>query len=50
MEKVSCRKCKKTKVDVTGELLDKMIASNKMLTDLELKRAKLEEKQTEMDM
>ena len=53
-EKVSSRKRKRTKGDLTGELLDKMInmqeKSDKMLMELELKRTRLEEKQMEMDM
>ena len=47
--KVSTRKRKKSKYDVTGELLDKLIGmqekSDKMLMELEMKRARLEEKQ-----
>ena len=54
VEKASCRKRKKTKGEMTGELLDKMInmqeTSDKMFMELEMKRAKLEEKQMEMDM
>ena len=50
-EKTSIRKRKKSKLDVMGELLDKMIEkSDKMLMDLELKRARLEKKQMERDM
>ena len=53
-EKVSSRKRRKSKFDVTGELLDKLIGmqekSDKMLMELEMKRARLEEKQMEMDV
>ena len=53
-EKVSSRKLRKSKFDVTGELLDKLIGmqekSDKMLLELEMKRAQLEEKQIEMDV
>ena len=52
--KVSTRKWKKSKYDVTGELLDKLIGmqekSDKMLMELEMKRTRLEEKQMEMDV
>ena len=50
---ISRRKHSKLKFDVTGELLDKLIRmqekSDKMLMELEMKRAWLEEKQIEMD-
>lgn len=53
-EKVPSRKGRKSKFDVTGELLDKLIGmqekSDKMLMELELKRARLEEKQMEIDV
>ena len=53
-DKVSSRKRKKSKFDMTGELLDKLIGmqekSDKMLMELEMKRARLEEKQMEMDI
>ena len=52
-EKVSNRKRKRSKFDMTGEMLDKLIGmqekSDKMLMELEMKRARLEEKQMEMD-
>ena len=52
-EKPTNRKRKKSKLDVTGEMLDKLIGmqekSDKMMMELEMKRAKLEEKQIEMD-
>ena len=53
-DKVSSRKRKKSKVDVTEELLDKLIGmqekSDKLMMELEMKRTRLEEKQMEMDM
>ena len=53
-DKVPSRKRKKSRLDVTGELLDKLIGmqekSDKMMMELEMKRARLEEKQMEMDM
>ena len=53
-DKVPSRKWKKSRLDVTGELLDKLIGmqekSDKMMMELEMKRARLEEKQMEMDM
>ena len=53
-DKVPSRKQKKSRLDVTGELLDKLIGmqekSDKMMMELEMKRARLEKKQMEMDM
>ena len=53
-DKVSSRKWKRSKFDMMGELLDKLIGmqekSDKMLMELEMKRARLEEKQMEMDI
>ena len=53
-DKLPSRKWKKSKFDVTGEMLDKLIGmqekSDKMLMELEMKRAQLEEKQMEMDI
>ena len=53
-DKLPSRKWKKSKSDVTGEMLDKLIGiqekSDKMLMELEMKRARLEEKQMEMDI
>ena len=46
-DKVPSRKRKKSRLDVTGELLDKLIG---MQMELEMKRARLEEKQMEMDV
>ena len=53
-DKLPSRKWKKSKFDVTGEMLDKLIGmqemSDKMLMELEIKRAQLEEKQMEMNI
>ena len=47
------KKCKRSKFDIAGELIDKLIGmqekSEKMMLDLEEKRARLEEKQIELD-
>ena len=52
--KISSRKRKKSNFDMTGELLDKLIGmqekSDKMMMELEMKRAWLEEKQMEIDI
>ena len=51
-DKVPSRKWKKSKLDVTGELLDKLIGMQRRENDMELemKRAQLEEKQMDMQM
>ncbi|XP_065904002.1 uncharacterized protein [Dysidea avara] len=53
IEKATSRKRKKGKVDKAGEMMDKFIGmqekSDKMFMELEMKRARLEEKQIEMD-
>ena len=53
IEKATSRKRKKGKVDKAGEMMDKFIGmqekSDKMFMELEIKRARLEEKQIEMD-
>ena len=53
-DKVSSRKQKRSKLVMMGELLDKLKGmqekSDKMLMELEMKRARLEQKQMEMDI
>ena len=53
-DKLSSRKRKKSKFDVIGQILDKLIGmqekSDKMFMKLEMKRVQLEEKQMEMDI
>ena len=53
IEKATSRKQKEGKVDKAGEMMDKFIGmqekSDKMFMELEMKRARLEEKQIEMD-
>ena len=53
-DKISSGKWKRSKFDVTGELLDKLIGmqekNGKMLMEVQMKRARLEEKQMEIDI